>query len=73
MKKKRRRGRCAKCKKSKLMTRHHFLPKQFYGENNSIVSLCRDCHDRVEKLIPKRRMSKQFYRRLIYNFLNGGA
>ena len=71
MRKRFRRGVCLKCKKNKRLSRHHVLPLRHYGENNSIILLCFDCHREIEKLIPRGKRSKQFYRKLTKDFLGG--
>lgn len=44
---------CPKCGKQCHLTKHHILPKRFFGPNNKIFLICRDCHDELEKFIPK--------------------
>jgi len=47
-------GKCMICKKVKPLTRHHIYKKAVFGENNHIVFICRQCHDRIEFLLRKR-------------------
>lgn len=49
-----RKGVCPKCMKSGYLTEHHVFPKRFFGKrnNDSILLLCRKCHDKIELLIP---------------------
>ena len=44
-------GRCPICKKIKPLTRHHVYKKAVFGDNDSIVLVCRQCHDRIEEVI----------------------
>ena len=66
-------GICPKCHLFKKLTSHHIWPRRIYGENRHIIKLCRQCHDQIERLIPYRRMSKPFYKRVLKEFLKGGG
>jgi len=48
---------CRKCGCDENPTRHHIYPRRFeFGERiaNRIVILCRDCHDKLERIIRQR-------------------
>jgi len=49
-------GRCPACGERHILTRHHILPRRFFGNgkhNDNIVLLCRPCHNEVELRIPQ--------------------
>ena len=51
----RHRGRCPACKRVGRLTRHHLLPRRFYGNgqhNEHILLLCKECHEELEVRIP---------------------
>jgi len=53
---------CPKCFKIKKLTAHHIFPKRFFGDNNSKLYICRDCHDEIEEIIPRyRKLAKRDY------------
>lgn len=66
-----RRGICPKCRKDRLLTRHHFKPKRFF-RSSPTIRICRKCHDILETIIPKEKMSVKFYFWIVKNFLEGG-
>lgn len=66
-----RRGICPKCKRHKALTRHHIKPKRFY-KTSKTVRICRKCHDVLETIIPREKMSVRFYFWVVKNFLEGG-
>lgn len=47
---------CARCYKKENLTWHHVYPQRFFKRNTKIgsykISLCRSCHDAIEKIIP---------------------
>lgn len=45
--------RCPKCGNFEVLTKHHYLPQRYYGNNPFYIRLCRKCHEAVEKLIPE--------------------
>lgn len=64
---------CLKCgtrgvKKNKL-TEHHVLPRRWFSGSSLTVTLCRSCHDDIEKLIPYPRQPNDFYFEIIHLFL----
>jgi hypothetical protein len=53
---------CEKCEELKKRTKHHVFPKRWFGRKGIKINLCRDCHDKIEKIIPKyQRMPKKWY------------
>jgi C4-type Zn-finger protein len=60
-----RKGTCPKCKQEHVrLTRHHVLPKCFFGGAGEILLICRECHDELEEVIfrteqPERRGSRR--------------
>lgn len=46
---------CPKCFEVKVLTRHHVLPKRHFGFNHCTISICRECHDEIEAIVPKYR------------------
>jgi hypothetical protein len=66
---------CEKCRKGPRecrLTRHHVLPKRFFGSSDTapVVLLCRSCHDQVEEMIPlKEQRGIQFYWAVLFLFL----
>jgi hypothetical protein len=64
---------CPGCKRRTKVTRHHILPKRFYGSpaNAPILKLCRGCHNDLETLIPTLpKMPFHFYWNVIFIYLN---
>jgi len=63
---------CPKCGCLRFMSRHHIYPRRHFGrKSNHILLLCRPCHNKLELLIPYRKMPKEFYIRVVENFLGG--
>lgn len=55
-------------------TQHHILPRRWWGGIGPTLSICRGCHDQLEKCIPAdRRMPKSFYFLVVNNFLGFDA
>lgn len=72
MRRKRNQGLCPKCLRLKPMTKHHILPKRFFGSNSPILNLCRSCHDLIEELIPESvKLDFREYMELTVDFLRG--
>ena len=69
------RGLCPVCHRSKVLTRHHILPRRFFKRRNKkVVLVCRECHDEIELAIPvKPRMPVRFYYEVLYIFGIGGG
>lgn len=44
---------CPRCRELKKLTKHHINPVRFFGGGGPLGYICRDCHDRLEKLIWK--------------------
>ena len=66
-------GKCPKCGKGwneVQKTRHHLLPKEFFGENDHILLICTECHENLETRIPhKRKFAITTYYLIVNNFL----
>ena len=64
---------CPKCMCSWTQvqhTRHHIVPKRIGTGDPQVISLCRSCHDRLERRIPTDRvMPRSFYFLVVNNFL----
>ena len=51
-------------------TFHHVLPRRFFPGSDLKISICRACHDKLEKRIPvSRKMPRSFYFLVVNNFL----
>lgn len=63
---------CEKCRTRRRLTRHHVLPRRFFGspDDAPICVLCRPCHDELERLIPLTEMQPiPFYWITLFRFL----
>lgn len=61
---------CPKCFRYLKLTKHHVLPRRFFGENSSKLLICRDCHSKLEMMIPvHEQQPPDFYREVITKFL----
>ncbi|TSC51838.1 MAG: hypothetical protein LiPW41_785 [Parcubacteria group bacterium LiPW_41] len=50
-------------------TKHHILPKRFFGGGGGQIELCRSCHNDLEKEIPQKKvLSQNKYVEIIKNF-----
>ena len=49
---------------------HHIYPKRFFQGEGELFELCRNCHNRLELLIPIRQLlAKQEYIRILNHFI----
>jgi hypothetical protein len=67
---------CAKCLKIRESSKHHLLPRRFFGsnENSPLLFLCRDCHTALEKLIPQHhKLERDEYFLIAVEFLRESA
>lgn len=65
-------GLCPKCLEIKRLTKHHIFPKRFFGENDNVLYICRECHNSIENIIPLGySLSKEIYLNLTRQFLTG--
>jgi hypothetical protein len=58
----------------KPLTRHHLLPRRFYGSDPSspILHICRKCHDEIEEIIPQyQKLPDEEYFAIAREFLKG--
>lgn len=68
-------GLCPQCLYLRDLTAHHIYPKRFFGtpKNSPILYLCRECHDEIEKLIPRdEELPKREYLQIAREFLGNG-
>jgi hypothetical protein len=52
-------------------SKHHVLPRRFYGKTDHTIELCRQCHDKLEKMIPFELQPIWFYEWIIIKFYGG--
>jgi hypothetical protein len=69
-----RRPPCARCNATQYLSWHHIYPQRFFKRNVRLmqykISLCRDCHNDIEKHIPERRpLSPHQYVHIAHTFL----
>jgi hypothetical protein len=63
-------GYCPKCHRIKRLTNHHITPVRFFGKNDCILKVCRECHDDIEQIIPRfHKLRKYQYMQLTKNWL----
>ena len=63
-------GRCPKCGEFNVLERHHMLPQRFYGKNPFYIRLCDVCHEKVENLIPDKKILPYMkYFKIAYDFI----
>jgi hypothetical protein len=66
---------CGKCGNKKNLTLHHVLPRRWFRDCQIHVTLCRECHNKVEIIIHRlekkreKRLSLCEYFYLLINFL----
>ena len=65
-------GFCPKCCGVRELTKHHVYPKRFRRKNNTILLLCRDCHDEIEKILPFEKLEFDTYVAITSFWLKGG-
>jgi len=61
--------RCKKCWSKKHLTQHHVLPQRHFHGEGPLVTLCRYCHDKIEKLIPFDLQPTKFYFDVVDSFM----
>ena len=70
-------GRCPKCRKVRTLTSHHIYPKVWFCDE-TILRICRLCHDDLEVLISfaelgeddlRYRLPTERYERIVHDFL----
>lgn len=67
-------GVCPKCHRCRPLTRHHVYPRRHRHhwhkwQQKTFVYICRECHDRLELLIPIPIQPPSFYTAVIEYFL----
>lgn len=61
---------CLRCGTRENPTKHHVWPRRFYGPDGPTVPLCRECHDKIEDLIPRQpKLHDDFYLEIIDYFV----
>jgi hypothetical protein len=69
----RHRSPCAKCGTEKNLTWHHIYPQRFFKytrRTHTKISLCRTCHDSIERYIPARTvLTEHVYLSITQQFL----
>ncbi len=51
-------------------SRHHILPRRFFNGEGELFTLCRNCHNKIEKIIPiYQKLSEQEYYQILFNFI----
>jgi len=51
-------------------THHHILPRRYFNGNGEKFELCRNCHNKLEMLIPfAPQLTEWEYYRILLNFL----
>lgn len=64
---------CPKCLQFRKPTKHHWLPKRWFGHTDNIILLCRKCHNAIEKIIELKeqgwKLTRDEYWEITRNFL----
>ena len=63
---------CPKCLKITEGSKHHVLPKRFFGsnQNSPLLFLCRNCHSDLEDQIPQHhKLDREDYFEIAAEFL----
>lgn len=69
---------CPKCFELKPLTSHHVYVKRYYGANDYILRLCRECHTELEKILQSKEMDRggqlkdDEYLQIARQFVKGG-
>jgi RNase P subunit RPR2 len=69
---------CPKCFELKLLTSHHVYVKRYYGHNDYILRICRECHDELERILQSKEMDRggqlkdHEYLEIARSFVKGG-
>lgn len=65
---------CPKCGEDKPLTEHHVFPRRHFTRRSYRkvkIRLCRQCHNALEKLIPRALQPEAFYQDIVKRFLAG--
>ena len=64
-------GICEKCKKRKILTKHHVYPSRYFKKQNKplVIYLCRECHNLIEEIIPYGRLEEEKYYEIACEFV----
>ena len=63
---------CAKCLRIRESSKHHLLPRRFFGsnQNSPLLFLCRECHNDLEDQIPQHvKLDRDEYFQIAVEFL----
>ncbi len=63
-------GTCAKCGIEFYIDSHHIYPKQFFNDE-TVISLCPNCHREIHAKLPKNKQKKSFYKKFTKEWLAG--
>lgn len=73
----RHKGKCPGCDETLVLTRHHILPRRFFGvgkHNDHICLLCQVCHHELEARIPQQpRLPEWQYFAILAEYLRDKA
>ena len=61
-------GRCPCCKNEEYLTVHHEWPQRHFKGEGPQVLICETCHVEIEKDIPEKIMSLEFYELILVKF-----
>ena len=65
--------RCGKCGAKKKLTTHHVYSMRHFGgarKSKDVATLCRNCHDEIELLIPYEKQDRWFYPYILEWYVN---
>ncbi len=63
---------CVKCLRIRESSKHHLLPRRFFGsnQNSPLLFLCRECHNDLEEQIPQHvKLDRDEYFQIAVDFL----
>jgi uncharacterized protein YlaI len=61
-------GLCTCCLQLTKITKHHIYPRQFF-QKSPIVYLCKDCHKKLHKIYPRKKVKKKVYLQITRDFI----
>ena len=67
-------GHCPVCNREyqeeNWRTHHHILPRRFFKGEGELFELCRNCHNKLEDLIPvKIKLTVYEYKQILHDFI----
>lgn len=61
---------CPVCHKIGKRSTHHILPQRYYHGEGRVFTLCRACHDKLErKIMLAEKLSKERYEEIFNDFI----